>query len=64
MDERLQHDAAWAAATSLIEELGGAFREVERRDVFALMYETIKSGIESYSITKRREMQRIKPSDN
>lgn len=64
MSDRLRHDAAWAAACSLMESFRPLFREEEVKDGHTLMYHTIKSAIEAYDAMLNRQQMRLRPSSN
>lgn len=61
---RLQHDTAFATATSIIEVFEHLLREEEQADAFAEIYQRVKAGIECYDQMKSREETRLKPSKN
>jgi hypothetical protein len=57
--QRLIHDAAFAAATSLMDDLRPLFRDDEVRDGWEIMFETIKAAIEAAFIARYREHERL-----
>jgi hypothetical protein len=64
MNTRLQHDAAFAMATALLEIVENCIREDERRDAFAEFYRVVHAGIEAFCVQDERMRQRLKPSNN
>jgi hypothetical protein len=64
MHERIIHDAAWAAATSIFECIKNCLREEERADAFAEIYQRVKSGIEAAFVFVDRQQGRLKPGRN
>jgi hypothetical protein len=47
INQRLQHDTAFALATALLGIVRNYVREEERRDAFATFYEACRAGIEA-----------------
>lgn len=64
MCQRLQHDAAFALATALLEIVENCIRPEERRDAFDEFYVACKGAFECYEIKNRREELQLKPSRN
>jgi hypothetical protein len=64
MHERITHDAAWAAATSIMECIENCLRPEERADAFAEIYCRVKAGIEAAFMSADRQQQRLKPGAN
>jgi hypothetical protein len=61
---RLQHDAAFAMATALLDIVRDCIREDEHNDAFACFYETCKAGIEAFCIQQDRLFERLHPGKN
>jgi hypothetical protein len=64
MNERLIHDAAFAAAVFLLEHYPPCACEEERRQAFDLTYGTIRGAIEAYEIQLNRLQARLRPGKN
>lgn len=59
--ERLIHDAAWSIATTLMEAIGQVLEEEKEKDVFGVLYTTVRAGIEEYETRRERLEERIHP---
>jgi hypothetical protein len=64
MNERLIHDAAYAAAAFICEYFALCIKEEESREAFNLAYTTIRSAIEGYEIQLNRMQSRLRPGKN
>ena len=64
MNERLIHDAAFAAAVFLLEYYASCTCEEERRKAFDLTYRAIRGAIEAYEIQLNRLQARLRPGQN
>jgi hypothetical protein len=62
--QRITHDAAVACATKLTDDLRGLVMDAEVRDLWELLYETVKAAIETAFVMYERESQRLRPSAN
>lgn len=62
--QRIIHDTAVATATKLAEDLRGLVREEEFRDLWELLYDTVKAAAEAAFVMYEREVQRLRPSLN
>lgn len=61
INQRLQHDTAFALATALLEMVRNCIREEERRDAFAAFYEACRAGIEAHDLRRQRIEKRLHP---
>jgi hypothetical protein len=61
INQRLQHDTAFALATALLEIVRNYVREEERRDAFAAFYEACRAGIEAHDLRRQRIEKRLRP---
>ena len=61
INQRLQHDTAFALATALLEIVRNCIREEERRDAFAAFYEACRAGIETHDLRRQRIEKRLHP---
>lgn len=62
--ERLAHDAAFVAATSIMERLQQFFPPGENTTAFVEIYERISAAIEAYSLYTQRQQDRLAPGRN
>ena len=63
-NQRLQHDAAIAIAQASFEIVSDFIRPDMRRQIWGMLYEAAKSGIECYEIYANRMQHRLHPSKN
>jgi len=61
MNQRLQHDCAFALATALLEMVGNCIRLEERRDCWEEFYRASLAGIQAYDIQAERMRRRLNP---
>jgi hypothetical protein len=61
INQRLQHDTAFALATALLEIVRNYVRKEERRDAFATFYEACRAGIEAHDLRRQRIEKRLHP---
>jgi hypothetical protein len=64
MNQRLQHDTAFALAHVLLGIVQNCIRKDERRDAFDAFYDACRAGIEAYEVQVDRMQQRMKPLEN
>jgi hypothetical protein len=64
INQRLQHETAFALARALLGIVGNCIRAEERRDAFDAMYEACKAGIEAHDIQRQRMQMRLDPFNN
>ena len=60
----LQHDAAFALASVLLDIVRNCLREEEHRDAHNCFYEACKAALEVYDLKRERTEQRLRPSRN
>jgi hypothetical protein len=63
-NSRLQHDAAFALATTLLEMTQNCIRAEEFHDAFEAFYEASLAAIQAYDIQVNRMEARLHPSKN
>lgn len=61
MNQRLQHETAFALASALLEIVPNGIREEERRDTFAAFYEACRAAIGAYDVRRHRMEMRLHP---
>jgi hypothetical protein len=61
---RLIHDAAYAGATMLMEQMQDNIPPEDRKEFHRLAYRVIKATIEGYEMQKGPGTSRISPSPN
>jgi len=64
INQRLQHDSAFALAAALLEIVQNCIREEQRRDAFEAFYQACLAGIEAHDIRQQRMQMRLRPFDN
>jgi hypothetical protein len=61
INQRLQHDSAFALATALLDIVQNCIRQEERRDAFEAFYETCLAGIEAHDFRQQRMQMWLHP---
>ena len=64
INQRMQHDTAFALATALLDIVCNCIREEELRDAFEAFYEACRAGIEAHDIRQQRMQTRLHPFNN
>lgn len=64
LNDRLIHDASWAASVSIVELFRSVLRDDECNEAAQACYQRIRAAIEAMAILANRETMRLNPSRN